>query len=419
MTPSPRVTDAGALSWHSRNRSGNGPKVNFFRIGESVFTGRTASVPGILWEYLLLIPPKTGATIETENVSDNDTGNVPEERAMFNLNIKDIARLAGVGVSTVSRVINNHPDVREDTRQRVLQVIEEAGYIPNNSARNLKRNDSNQIGILVKGKHNPFFARIVESIEARMADEGYSLVLHYNNCQTDDVEAAVEVVMEKRLCGMICLGGNYDRLDDARLTGLHTPMVLASTCVDEKADRSLFSSITIDNVKAARQAVDYLCDLGHTRIAVIHSGDADTCNGMLRLEGYRKALTARGLPYDPLLVDDGDYTFEEGEAAMNRLLERCPDLTAVFATSDTKAIGAARAILRSGRRIPEDVSVVGFDGMEYGAFYNPPLTTIMQPFEEMGEKAVELLFRLMRKKTAHEHLVLGTELIRRASCRRI
>lgn len=338
---------------------------------------------------------------------------------MINLNIKDIARLAGVGVSTVSRVINNHPDVREDTRLKVQKVIEEAGYIPNNSARNLKRTDSNQVGILVKGKYNPFFARIVESIETRMANEGYTLVLHYNNSYVDDVEAAVEVVMEKKLCGMICLGGNYDRLDDARLTGLKTPMVLASTCVDDRADRSLFSSITIDNIKASRQAVDYLCDLGHTRIAIIHSGDADTCNGMLRLEGYRKALDARGIPYDPALVDDGDYTFEDGEAAMKRLLERCPDLTAVFATSDTKAIGAARAILQSGRRIPEDVSIVGFDGMEYGAFYNPPLTTILQPFEEMGEKAVEMLFRLMRKNSANEHLVLGTELVRRASCKRV
>ncbi len=338
---------------------------------------------------------------------------------IHNLNIKDIAKLAGVAVSTVSRVINSHPDVKEDTREKVLKVIEEAGYIPNNSARNLKRNDSNHVGILVKGKHNPFFARIVESIEARMADEGYTLVLHYNNSNVDDVEAAVEVAMEKKLCGMICLGGNYDHLDDARLTGLNTPMVLASTCVDQKADRSLFSSISIDNAKAARQAVDYLCDLGHTRIGVIHSGDADTCNGMLRLEGYKKALSSRHIPFNEELVDDGDYTFEDGAAAMTRLLERCPDLTAVFATSDTKAIGAAHAILESGRRIPEDVSVVGFDGMEYGAFYNPPLTTVMQPFEEMGEKAVEMLFRLMKKKTGNEHLVLGTELVRRSSCRRI
>lgn len=334
---------------------------------------------------------------------------------MYNLNIKDIAKLAGVGVSTVSRVINNHPDVKEKTRQKVMAVINEAGYIPNNSARNLKRIDSNHVGILVKGKYNPFFAKIVESIEARMADEGYNLLLHYNNCEVDDVEAAVEVVMEKKLCGMICLGGNYDRLDDSRLVGLHTPMVLASTCVDEKADRTLFSSITIDNVRAARQAVEHLCQLGHRRIAIIHSGDADTCNAMPRLEGYRNALAAHGIPFSEELVDAGDYTFEDGEAAMNRLLERCPDLTAVFATSDTKAIGAAKAILKSGRRIPEDVSVVGFDGLEYGAYYNPALTTVKQPFEEMGEQAVEMLFRLMRKKTAHEHRMLETELMVRES----
>lgn len=335
------------------------------------------------------------------------------------LNIKDIAKLAGVGVSTVSRVLNNHPDVKKSTRQKVLKIIDENGYIPNNSARNLKRIESSQIGILIKGKFNPFFAKIVESIELRVADEGYNLIVHYNHCEVDDVSAAVEIAMEKKLCGMICLGGNYDRLDDSRLQGLKTPMVLASTCIDEKADRTLFSSITIDNVVAAEQAVEHLCHLGHKRIAIIHSGDADTCNGMLRLEGYKKALGSCGVEYDPNLVDSADYEYSQGEEAMYRLLNRCPDLTAVFATSDTKAIGAARAIIKSGYSIPGDVSVVGFDGLEHGAYYNPPLTTVSQPFSEMGEKAVELLLKLIKKKTANEHWVLETHLLKRESCKPI
>ena len=338
---------------------------------------------------------------------------------MGNINIKDISKIAGVGVSTVSRVLNNHPDVKEETRQKVLSVMSEFNYIPNNSARNLKRNTSNNIGVLVKGIHNPFFSKMIKSIEERIDEEGYSMILHYNENNPNDFDAAVELIKEKKLKGLICLGGAFDNLDKEELTNLETPLVLASTNIMEMEDKSLFSSVIIENVKASFNAVDYICKLGHKSIGIITTGEEDRSVGKLRFEGYKKALSHNELEYDPKFMEIGEYTFESAFDAMNRLLNKNLELTAVFVTTDVMAIGAAKAILSRGLRIPEDISVVGFDGIDYSKYFHPSITTVMQPVEQMGEKSIDLLFDLIRNKKEHEHIVFETELLERESCKKI
>lgn len=340
---------------------------------------------------------------------------------MKNLNIKDIAKIAGVGVSTVSRVLNNHPDVKGKTREKVLEVIEEYNYIPNNSARNLKRTDSKNIGVLVKGIYNPFFSKIIQAIEKKIDKEGYSMILHYNtgDYNENDIEGAIELIKEKKLKGLICLGGNYDNLDESQLVDLKTPIVLSSTNIFEHTNRDNFSSVTIENEKSAFDAVEYLCKLGHKGIGIITTGAMDKSIGKVRLQGYKKALSNNGIEYKDEFFEIGEYTFETGFDAMNRLLDKKLDMTAVFVTSDIMAVGASKAILARNLRIPEDISIVGFDGIEYAEYFHPAITTIKQPDEGLGEKSVEILFDSIKGNKKHQHVVLKTELVERESCKEL
>ncbi len=334
---------------------------------------------------------------------------------MRNLNIKDIAKLAGVGVSTVSRVINEHPDVKADTRQRVLEIIETYNYIPNNSARNLKRLDTNHVGILVKGMFNPFFAQMVEVIEKELAKEQYTAVLHYNRESLKDVDAAHEFIMEKKLKGIICLGGDFDEMTAEDIKRLRVPVVLASTEIPTHLDKTLYSSVLIDNEKAAFEAVSYLCEKGHRKIGLITTGEGDRSIGNRRTEGYLRALKAYEIEKTDRYFELGDYSFEKGYEAMQRLLEKAPDITAVFAISDIMAIGAAKAVREKGLKIPDDLSIVGFDDIEYAAFFNPPLTTVHQPVLQMAQKAAEVVVSILDEAGGHAHEVFQTDIVRRCS----
>lgn len=338
---------------------------------------------------------------------------------MKNLNIKDIARIAGVGASTVSRVLNNRPDVNEETRKKILKIIQEYNYIPNNSARNLKRNDSKNIGVLVKGIYNPFFAKIIQSIEEKIDEQGYSMILHYNNDNSNDIEAAIELIKEKKLKGLVCLGGYFDSFDEEQLKNLKTPIVLASSNITENTNKNIFSSVIIENEKAAFKAVNYLCKLGHKRIGIISSGEDDRSVGKLRIQGYKEALMKNCLEYKSEFLEIGEYTFESGYNAMNRLLDKDLDITAVFVTSDIMAIGASKAILSCGKRIPDDISVIGFDGLEYTEYFHPSITTIKQPQKEIGHKSIEILFDIIKNEKNHRHVILETELLERESCKKI
>lgn len=337
---------------------------------------------------------------------------------MGSINIKDIARISGVGVSTVSRVLNHHPDVKDETRIKVLEVMKDNNYIPNNSARNLKRNASKSIGILVKGIHNPFFSHLVKSIEEKIDAKGYTMILHYNESNQQDNEAAIELIKEKRLKGLICLGGNYDNLHNDEMQNLHIPIVLASTSSDDLSDNSLFSSVNIDNTDAAFMAVDYICKLNHKNIGLITTGEGDKTVGKLRYEGYKKALSANDILFRREFVEIGGYTFNSGYEAMNRILDKNLEVTAVFVTSDIMAIGACKAILGRKLKIPENISVVGFDGIDYSLYFHPSITTIKQPIEKMGEKSIELLLELINNsKKKNEHIIFETKLEERESCK--
>ncbi|MCK5763266.1 MAG: LacI family DNA-binding transcriptional regulator [Clostridiales bacterium] len=326
-------------------------------------------------------------------------------------NIKDIAKLAGVGVSTVSRVLNNHPDVNAETRIKIQKIIDSQSYIPNRSARNLKMSPTKNIGVIVKGSFNPFFSEIVEIMEKNITKRNFSLLIHYNPIyDTEDAEIIIEQVKEKRLNGVIYLGGNFSKNSNSYLKSLDIPLVLASSNIDSDVDKKNFSSISIDNVQSAFEAVDYLCQMRHKNIGLLSSGLIDKHNGKLRTTGYEKALIHNNISLNHKYHRNGFYTFDSGYNMAKDILTIHPEITALFSTSDIIAIGAAKYILSTGRNIPEDISIIGFDGLEYSEFFHPSISSVKQPIEAIGEKAVELLFSNTKK-----HILLQTKLITRNS----
>ncbi|ELP5177480.1 TPA: LacI family DNA-binding transcriptional regulator [Clostridium perfringens] len=336
------------------------------------------------------------------------------------MNIRDIARLAGVGVSTVSRVINEHPDVKYETREKILKIIKESNYIPNNSARILKKNNTNNIGVLVKGVFNPFFAEMINIIGNRINEAGYTMILQQNDYATeDDVDNLIAFVKEKRLQGIICLGGNFLNINDESFQFLDIPVVLTSVNTLSKESKSKFSSIGIDNVLAAKASIQYLIDKGHRNIGILLGEKNDVGISGLRLEGYKKALEENNIPYSEENVFIGDYDYSGAYRVTKEIINNRKDITAIFSISDIMAVGAAKSVIDQGLQVGEDISIMGFDGMDISKYYNPGITTVKQPKKNMANNSIDLLLALLAKKEDHKHIIFETKIIERESCKEV
>ena len=336
------------------------------------------------------------------------------------MNIRDIARLAGVGVSTVSRVINDYPDVKDETREKILKIIKESNYIPNNSARILKKNNTNNIGVLVKGVFNPFFAEMINIIGNRINEAGYTMILQQNDYATeDDVDNLIAFVKEKRLQGIICLGGNFLNINDESFQFLDIPVVLTSVNTLSKESKSKFSSIGIDNVLAAKASIQYLIDKGHRNIGILLGEKNDVGISGLRLEGYKKALEENNIPYSEENVFIGDSDYSGAYRVTKEIINNRKDITAIFSISDIMAVGAAKSVIDQGLQVGEDISIMGFDGMDISKYYNPGITTVKQPKKNMANNSIDLLLALLAKKEDHKHIIFETKIIERESCKEV
>ncbi|GAA0084274.1 HTH-type transcriptional repressor PurR [Clostridium sp. CTA-7] len=332
------------------------------------------------------------------------------------INIRDIARIAGVGVSTVSRVINDHPDVKEQTRERVLEAIRENNYIPNNSARNLKKNNTNNIGVLIKGVFNPFFSEMLDYISKRISKAGYSMILeHHDYLSDDEMNNLISMIKEKRLQGVICLGGNFTEVKNDDFNDIDAPVVLTSINHKYGKEFSNFSSVSIDNEEAAYSATKYLIECGHRNIAIMLGDENDFGIGYLREAGYLKALNENSIKFNEGYRVLGHYDYRGAYEKTNSLLKYNKDITAIFAISDIMAVGCAKAIKDNGLEVGKDISIIGFDGMDISEFYNPTITTVVQPKVEMAKISVDLLLDLIVNKTDNKHIMLNTELVQRES----
>ena len=258
---------------------------------------------------------------------------------MFEPTIKDIAKICGVGVSTVSRAINNHPDINPETKEKIMNTIKEYGYVPNNSARNLKRVDAKAIAVLVKGISNPFFANMIKVIEKECKKKHYYMELSHIESDEDEVDAALKVVKEKRLRGIIFLGGLFSHSDE-KLRKLTVPFVFSTAgSIPENISKKLYSNICVDDRKESARIVDYLIGLGHEKIAMVVAEPNEQSIGKLRLDGYYEALQAHGIAINPNLVyqttnEVGHFSMENGYRTTKRLIESGEEFTAVYAMAD-------------------------------------------------------------------------------------
>lgn len=343
---------------------------------------------------------------------------------MFEPTIKDIAKICGVGVSTVSRAINNHPDINPETKEKILNTIKEYGYVPNNSARNLKRVDAKAIAVLVKGISNPFFANMIKVIEKECKKKHYSMELSHIESDEDEVDVALKVVKEKRLRGIIFLGGLFSHSDE-KLRKLNVPFVFSTAgSIPENISKNQYSNIGVDDRKESARMVDYLINLGHQKIAMIVAEADEESIGKLRLEGYFESLQAHNIAINPKLIfqtsdDIGHFSMENGYQTTKKLIESGEEFTAVYAVADALAIGVIRALSEAGLRVPADVSVAGYDGIDVAGYISPSLTTIRQPVEEMAKDTVKLLFDIIAGKKEHQHITYDGELLERESTKEI
>ncbi|MVN89339.1 LacI family DNA-binding transcriptional regulator [Deinococcus sp. HMF7620] len=298
-----------------------------------------------------------------------------------NVTIKDIARAADVSISTVSRTLNGSSAVAGDKRARVLAAAQELGYEPNAAAQGLVRGRSMTIGVLTQDIASPFYNEVSRGIDAGFAGSGYQPIFVNGHWEIQDESAAITALTRRQVDGLIILGG---RLTDQALRDLAARFPLA--LVGRRVPGLEPMCLSIDNVQGAFLATTHLIQLGHRRIGHL-TGVPSQRDAVDRLEGYRLALADAGLAFDPRLVFEGDFNETAGILAVEHWLGQGVGLSAIFAANDQMAYGARLGLYRRGIRVPDDISLMGFDDLPASQFTLPPLTSVHQPLFEMGQQA--------------------------------
>jgi LacI family transcriptional regulator len=303
--------------------------------------------------------------------------------------VLDVAREAGVSVSTVSRIINGTVKVSEDKRLAVEEAIRRLEFKPNLFARSLKKGTTMTIGVLTQDIESPFFTRVMSGIEDGLLGSGYALIIVSGHWDAAEEAERIRLLIARRVDGLAILTGHLSDTQIAEFARSQ-PIVVTGRRIDAPNVRSVFFSHEEGGYLATR----HLITLGHRKIAFI-AGPSDHADAVSRFEGYRRALAEVGLASDPSLVVQGDFYENGGVFAMNRLLDSGAQFSAIFAANDQTALGARMVLSRRGVRVPDDVSLVGFDDLPTSAYLTPPLTTVRQPLFEVGQFSASLLLEML------------------------
>ena len=334
------------------------------------------------------------------------------------MTIKDIAAYTGYSVGTVSRVLNNQPNVSPKARAAVLQAADKLGFQLNANAKQLKQQHGNSILVVVKGRSNELFGTMVETIQAQVAETSYPLIVDYVDEDDDEVQRAVRLCAEKKPLGILFLGGNRENFRRS-FDKIHAPCVLVTNNAADLGFANL-SSVSSDDREAAAMAVEHLIALGHRQIAVIGGDREATDIGRLRFAGCLEAFRRHGIVFDPEQdFEPIRYAFSEGYKAARRLLDKGRAFTALFCMSDVMAIGAIRALADAGKTVPGDISVMGFDGLAFGEYTTPRLSTVRQDAAEMARQSVLLLLGHIEEKTQPSYIILPVSLEAKESTQNI
>lgn len=331
------------------------------------------------------------------------------------LTINDIAKLAGVSKGAVSYVLNNKPGVSEEVRERVLRIIEEYGYKPNKLAQALAGKRTNFVALVIPDISDVFYAKIVKGVERTLTKNGYFLNLYSTHANPEKEQEVFDFLNTGFVEGVIIMAYHLEKNFIEEIIDLKIPFVF----IDYPYEDNKIYSVAVDNEEGGFKATEYLISLGHRKIAFIH-GSKEAWDSEFRFRGYLKALEKYDIPFNEKLVSRGDFTKEGGYKAVKELLSTSEKFTAIFCANDHMAFGAIRALKEEGLRVPEDVSVIGFDNIEASALSNPPLTTIMQPIYQLGEVSAKILLRLLSGENLEtKRYLLKTQLIERKSCRKV
>ena len=333
----------------------------------------------------------------------------------MNPTIKDVANLAGVHPSTVSRVINDNSRISEKTKNKVLLIIKKLGYTPNAIARGLKTKRTQTLGMLIPDITNPFFAELARGVEDAANKNNFNVIL----CNTDDKlkkeRTYLEILRGKRVDGLILGTAHIRDKSILELEKKKFPYILVSRNI-EGLDKNC---VIVDDVAGGIMVTEYLIKLGHRRIAHI-TGPLKTRSALNRLKGYKLALKKYEIEYRDELVGEGDFRIKGGYQVMKRFLKLAEPPTAIFAANDLLALGAIQVILKKKYHIPEDFCIIGFDDIRLASFVYPPLTTVSQPMLEMGALAVKMLLKIIEEEEFNQKKeILEPKLIIRESCRKI
>ncbi len=334
------------------------------------------------------------------------------------MTIKDIAKESGYSVSTVSRVLNNRRDVSPEAKKRIDEIVAAHNFVPNNNAKHLKQMTTKTILVLVKGNSNMLFASIVEEIQKTVEKTKYAVSIYYLDEDANEVEQAITLMRERKPLGMLFLGGN-PQFFQKEFDQIRIPCVLVTNQGGKMGFDNL-SSVATDDVEASMCAVDFLIERGHKRIGILGGDTALSHTSKQRLEGCKKSFEKNGLSEKPeAFYEKARFSYESSYQAMKRLLDRELGITAVFAMSDVMAVGAVRAIRDRGLQVPEDISIIGFDGIPLANYYNPKLATVKQQYQILAVRSVEILLEAIDLKKPAVHEIIPFELVTGESVKQI
>lgn len=332
--------------------------------------------------------------------------------------MRDVADLAGVGLTTVSRAFSEPDKVSPETLQRIESAVRDLGYTVNMNARSLRGRKSGLVLVLLPDIGNPFFSLVLKGVEEAARATGRVILIVETRrdttpAQSYTTQSYMSQLDARRIDGMLVLDGSFPLEPPSGTEDGRYPIV----AVTERAATEGLSYVGVDNVAAARAIVMFLARMGHRDIAHI-AGTPHTVTATERLRGFRDALAELGRPAEAVTVEHGDFSIASGRAAARRILARAQRPTAIFAASDEMAMGAIHELKTAGLRVPQDISVAGFDDIGFSEVFDPPITTIRQPRQEMGRLAMEMVVRRLEDDAPPEDAVLPFELIERASVAR-
>ncbi|HWR14653.1 MAG TPA: LacI family DNA-binding transcriptional regulator [Terriglobales bacterium] len=327
------------------------------------------------------------------------------------MNIKAVAAKAGVSIATVSRTINGHASVTPETAENVLRAIRALGYYPNRQARTLASGRSHTFGLIISDIANPFFPELVKSFETTALSHNYDVTVFNTSYDSHRLRTSIERMLERRVDGVAVMTSEFDRRVLGELSRRGVPIVF----LDVGTVQSRISNILVDYEKGIREAVQHVSELGHQKIAFI-SGPLQLKSAGIRWRAMQKCMHDCGLQIPSRFMREANHRVDGGQIAMADLLNQKDPPTAVLASNDLTAIGAMKAIYRKGLRVPDDLSIIGFDDIELCEFMNPPLTTVRLSREEIGRHACGALLKVVEEgEIQGQELSVSTELVLRGS----